>query len=185
MFIQRHGESEANANKIFSCKIYDPELTETGIKQIQELVPFYQGKNISKIVSSPSLRAKQTAAIISEALKFEYEIDDDLIEVNLGELEGKTYEVSHRLKIFHGIIENWVIGDKQLKFVGGETYYEVKARIDRLLTKYRDRDDVLLVAHNTFFAIMMSDKLKYESTPDLFMRRGGHAEYKNGEWIIY
>lgn len=185
MFIQRHGESEANANKIFSCKKYDPELTETGIEQIRNLIPFYNDKNITKIISSPSLRAKQTAAIISEALGLDYEIDEDLIEVDLGDLEGKTYQVSHRLKIFHGIIENWVIGDKQLKFVGGETYQSVRSRIDRLLDKYQEREDVLLVAHNTLFAIMISDKVEFEHTSELFMRRGGHAEYKESKWIIF
>lgn len=185
MFIQRHGESVANEKKIFSCKNFDPELTENGIKQIEALVEFYKDKKIKKIVVSPSLRAIQTVEIISEAIGVEYEVDDELIEVDLGDLEGKTYEVSHRLKIFHGIIENWVWGDKQLKFVGGESYKEVEARVSRLRKEYLDRDDVLLVAHNTLFAIMMSFDRTVESTSDLFMRRGGYAEYKNGEWVIY
>jgi len=185
MFIQRHGESIANEKKIFSCKKYDPELTENGIKQIEFLSEFYADKKIKKIVSSPSLRAIQTVKIISEAIAVDYEIDNDLIEVDLGDLEGKTYEVSHRLKIFHGIIENWVWGDKQLKFVGGESYKDVEARVSRIREEYLNRDDVLLVAHNTLFAIMMSFDRTVDSTSDLFMRRGGNAEYKNGEWIIY
>lgn len=89
MFIQRHGESVANEKKIFSCKNFDPELTENGIKQIEALVEFYKDKKIKKIVVSPSLRAIQTVEIISEAIGVEYEVDDELIEVDLGDLEGK------------------------------------------------------------------------------------------------
>lgn len=185
MLIQRHGESEANARKIFSCKNFDPELTKEGIKQIEEVASFYQSRNISKIISSPSTRALQTAEIICKALNLGYEIDNDLIEVDLGDLEGKSYEPSHRMKIFHGIITNWVEGDKQLKFVGGETYNDVKTRIEKLRNLYLDKEDVLLVAHNTLFAIMMSYEKKVNHISELFMRRGGLAEFKAGEWIIY
>lgn len=185
MFIQRHGESEANARKIFSCKNFDPELTEDGIKQIESVVPFYESRKISKVISSPSIRALQTSDIICKAINLDYEIDDDLIEVDLGDLEGKSYEPSHRMKIFHGIISNWVEGDKQLKFVGGENYKDVKTRIERIRNKHLETDDVLLVAHNTLFALMMSFEKRVDHISELFMRRGGHAEYKNGEWIVY
>ena len=185
MLIQRHGESEANARKIFSCKNFDPELTEDGIRQIESTIPFYSSRNISKVICSPSIRARQTADILCKNLNLEYEIDDDLIEVDLGDLEGKSYEPSHRMKIFHGIISNWVEGDKQLKFVGGESYFDVKKRIEKLRDLYLQEKDVLLVAHNTLFAIMMSYERKEDHVSKLFLRRGGHAEYKDGEWIIY
>ncbi len=185
MLIQRHGESEANARKIFSCKKYDPEITEEGKKQIEATLPFYKSKKINKVICSPSLRARQSADIICKELNLVYEIDNDLIEVDLGDLEGKSYEPSHRMKIFHGIITNWVEGDKQLNFTNGENYQDVKNRIEKLRNLYLDKEDVLLVAHNTLFALMMSYEKKVNHISELFMRRGGHAEYKNGEWIIY
>lgn len=185
MFIQRHGESEANLRKIFSCKSFDPELTETGLQQVKDLIPFYKSKNISKIISSPSIRAIQTAEILSKALALEYEINEDLIEVDLGDLEGKSYEPSHRMQIFHGILINWLQGDKQLKFVGGETYYQVEDRINRLREKYLEEEKTLLVAHNTLFAVMMSYERSFEHISELFMPRGGHAEYNKGTWLVY
>jgi broad specificity phosphatase PhoE len=42
MFLQRHGESETNISKLFTCRKIDPSITENGRKQIEDKAYFYR-----------------------------------------------------------------------------------------------------------------------------------------------
>lgn len=96
----RHGEGYHNINKQFSCSIDSKaELTPNGIDGVKrsalelilELKLSKQLNNL-KIYSSPLLRARQTAKIISNMLEINEEsivYDDRLKEVDMGEYDEK------------------------------------------------------------------------------------------------
>ena len=58
----------------------DPELADRGHEQAQRLVQALAGDEVTALYSSPSLRARQTAAPVEEALGLTAEIDDGLAE---------------------------------------------------------------------------------------------------------
>jgi broad specificity phosphatase PhoE len=89
MFFVRHGESVANSANIVSP--LDTNLTKKGMEQSIALGCVLKNKKITKIVSSPLIRARQTAEIIAETIKIpENKIlfIKELEEKRLGKLEG-------------------------------------------------------------------------------------------------
>lgn len=185
MYIQRHGESEANAQRIYSCLKIDPPLTSDGRKQIESFLDYYSQLDIDKIISSPSTRAIQTAEIIADQLGLSISIDNKLHEVIMGDLEGLPQDDEENIKLFSSILENWFNGDKTKAFPNGESYQDVKNRIDHVYNNYLYQEKTLLVAHATFFACLIGRQLTYnESVFELFLPRAGRGKYENGKWIM-
>ncbi|CAN5678184.1 MAG: histidine phosphatase family protein [Rubrobacteraceae bacterium] len=58
----------------------DAALTEEGVRQSERLADFLSDKGISRIISSPFLRARRSALPLSERLGVEIEDDDRLAE---------------------------------------------------------------------------------------------------------
>ena len=151
LYITRHGESEANALKIISNRDLPHALTDTGRIQTASLAEKLRGKPISRIYTSPILRAKQTAEILSLSLGVPMECVDALREPDCGVLEGRGDAeawVEHNFwkeEWFHGRALNR--GPH-----GGETCKEVCKRLGKfvknLVTYYRDTEsELLLVTH--------------------------------------
>lgn len=89
----RHGESIGNAESRWQGQS-DYALTEKGRKQAQALANRWksEGAKFDVIISSPLVRAKETAEIIASALDMKVELDPILLERNIGEMEGLTVE---------------------------------------------------------------------------------------------
>jgi 2,3-bisphosphoglycerate-dependent phosphoglycerate mutase len=90
IFLLRHAESTGNSKGLFQGHS-DFELSEIGIKQAQRLALRWstEGMNFDKIVSSPLLRARQTAEIISNALGTEIELQPTWMERDIGSYTGR------------------------------------------------------------------------------------------------
>lgn len=65
LYLLRHGESKANADRIFAARKIDPPLTERGIKQAIMQAEALKEMEFSAIYASPLLRAQHTANIIN------------------------------------------------------------------------------------------------------------------------
>lgn len=87
----RHGESEANIRGILSDELNHYSLTDNGRKQAERIGHTLDGYHIDGIFSSPVLRARETAGIISKILNVRVEIDNGLRESGLGDLNGKPF----------------------------------------------------------------------------------------------
>ena len=92
LYFIRHAESEANKKRILASRLPFP-LTEEGKEdarriagELKERVP------ISRIISSPLLRAKQTAEAFSEAYGVPISLDEKLSEQDLGTFAGMSYD---------------------------------------------------------------------------------------------
>ncbi len=90
----RHGESVVNVQGRMSSDAQGNPLTEKGVAQAEAIALELRKLKVGKIVSSPVLRARQTADIISRGLGLEIEIgqDDRLRERGFGKLEGKLVQ---------------------------------------------------------------------------------------------
>jgi broad specificity phosphatase PhoE len=89
----RHGESVGNVESRWQGQS-DYILTEKGRAQARALAQRWksEGVNFDLIISSPLVRAKETAEIIASALNSPVELDPILMERHIGEMEGLTAE---------------------------------------------------------------------------------------------
>lgn len=140
LYVARHGETRWNAlNKV--CGRTDIPLTELGMKQAEDLADRIDGLGIDLIISSPMIRARETARPAARRLGLEIITDDRLIEQNYGNYEGVDRQNP-------GFLQN----KRQFAFryPGGESMMDVAHRIygllEELKEKYPNRN-VLLVCH--------------------------------------
>ena len=93
MYIFRHGQSEDNAEFIFSGW-RDPGLTQKGIEHAEVLAEKIKDKKLQMLISSPQKRAIETMKIAIAknpyAKKLEITTDDRIKERSYGELQGKS-----------------------------------------------------------------------------------------------
>jgi probable phosphoglycerate mutase len=85
----RHGESYTNRNGILSNELNKYRLTEEGIEQARFTGEQLKGLKFDGIISSPVLRAVETANIINQYLNLEIKTDSRAIESDFGEYNGK------------------------------------------------------------------------------------------------
>lgn len=140
LYVARHGETGWNAlNKV--CGRTDIPLTELGMKQAEDLADRVDGLGIDLIISSPMIRARETARPAARRLGLEIIMDDRLIEQNYGIYEGVDRQNP-------GFLQN----KRQFAFryPGGESMMDVAHRVygflEELKEKYPNRN-VLLVCH--------------------------------------
>ena len=87
LFVVRHGETERSAQHIYSGQA-DVPLTDTGREQARIAGERLAREGIDAVWSSPLCRATDTAEAISSATGAPVKIDERLIEVDYGDLEG-------------------------------------------------------------------------------------------------
>lgn len=81
----RHGQSTWNAANRMHGDTLHPPLTELGRRQAGQAANALAGVNVAAVLSSPAIRAQQTAAVIAERLGLEVRTDALLAEKGLDE----------------------------------------------------------------------------------------------------
>lgn len=150
-YFVRHGQTVWNVeNKI--CGATDIALTELGHQQALETGRriVEQGIHADEILSSPLIRAADTARHISEITGIPMRIEPRLIEQNFGKYESTARNGAE----FHE-------AKKQManRYDGGESMLKLSQRIYNLLDEIgRESDEktYILVAHNGIARIVES-----------------------------
>lgn len=138
VYIVRHGEVPHNALKQYNTA--DEDLTELGIKQAMELSEKIKDKHFDVIISSPLIRAKHTAEIISNSKLIV--IDDRLSERDCGDLIGKPLDETNREEYW-----NYFTNLQQGTSENIQDFFKrVYNFLDELKTKRYN--SVLIVAHS-------------------------------------
>lgn len=88
----RHGESLGNANGLIQGQS-DLGLTLKGIEQATKVASYWNSQKVefNLIISSPLIRAQQTAEIIADQLKVPIEYNHLWKERGFGEIDGSVY----------------------------------------------------------------------------------------------
>ena len=87
VYLVRHGETEYSARHAYSGQA-EIALTQTGREQARRVGERLAGAGVDAVYSSPLGRASETAKAITEATGVPLTIDERLIEVDYGPLEG-------------------------------------------------------------------------------------------------
>jgi broad specificity phosphatase PhoE len=90
IYFARHGESQANIQRVFSNRGLKHPLTPAGRLQAAQLARRLQDRSVTCIYSSPVLRAVETSIVVAHALGIDYEVADALRENDVGVLEGRA-----------------------------------------------------------------------------------------------
>lgn len=143
----RHGQSEANHAGILQGQIDSP-LSEAGRGQARRVAQEWLANDVrfDHIVSSPLLRARQTAEIVAEILdaNAKIEIDPVWMERAFGDLEGKTFsqiqQIEPPVDYFHPFEPIGGDGESQL-----DLYLRAARALQKLVRSPNTR--ILVVSH--------------------------------------
>jgi len=146
-FLLRHGQTiyqKENRDLIYlDNENYSLSLTEEGKQKIENQAQKLKEDKIDLIFSSPYLRTKQSAQIASEVLGKEIIFDERLIDIKMGEFEGKPTSVYDDFFL-----------SKKLGFIqhqkDGENWADVLKRMEEFLNdvenKYQNKN-ILVISH--------------------------------------
>ena len=179
LYFMRHGQSAHNVTWKLSAAAPGPPLTEAGRAQVRDRIPYLRACAPRAILSSPLLRARQTAEIVASALGLPVEVDDDLREMNVGSLEGRSDPAS--VALVQNAAEFWLdAGDLDYRPApGAESGGEAVARVEGLVRRLageRPHGDVLLVSHATLLQTSLSvlcENVRGDSDPERWLKNAG------------
>jgi probable phosphoglycerate mutase len=97
IYFTRHRESHANILRQISNRGLAYPLTRRGREQAVALADKLQDCAITRVYSSPLLRAIETSIIIANHLDVAYEVVDALREYDCGIAEGRADEVGWQM----------------------------------------------------------------------------------------
>ncbi|MEU1243061.1 bifunctional RNase H/acid phosphatase [Micromonospora parva] len=161
LILVRHGETPYTEQRRYSGR-GDVPLSERGRAQagatgarVAELAP-----SVAAVLSSPLSRCTATAAAIAGALgDVPVRTEDDLIECDFGQWEGRTFaEVREQ---WPGEMDAW-LASPRIAPPGGESFTHVAERANRviagLLTAYPG-ETVVVVSHVSPIKLVLRDAL--------------------------
>ena len=152
LYVARHGQTQWNVD-LKVCGRTDIPLTQIGLEQAQLLAQDAVGRGIDVIISSPMLRAQQTAGAVAQALGLPVLTDGRLIEQDYGACEG----VDRLDPVFLACKRNF-----GTRYPGGESMLDLACRVydllDEIPVKYAGHT-VLLVCHG---GVMRSIRTYFE-----------------------
>ena len=159
LYFVRHGESEANTRRVISNRESPFGLTDLGRQQAKSLADKLKDIPITAIFSSPVLRARETADILSQLLRQTYQITEALREYDCGILEEQSDAASW--KLHREIYEDWTLHHNyQRQPEGGECFLDIQNRFLPLIKSLTNdglhtNHHVLIVGHGGLFQLML------------------------------
>ena len=160
-YFARHGQTDWNTLRKVQGTT-DIPLNENGIRQAYQLCDYLKENSISftKIYSSYQTRAVQTAEIAAEQFNTGYETVKGLEEMNLGLLEGHTWD--EILSMYAEEFELWQADRRYSTSPGGESYQMVLERVFQVLDYILEQNDaasegnVLIITHGAVIMTLLA-----------------------------
>ena len=146
----RHGATDWNRQGLFQGRTDNP-LNDDGIAQAHAAAEKLRAIELGQVVSSPLLRAVQTAEIIASMAARSVTLDQGLIELDFGSFEGKPVR---ELMVQHG--KSNAQGLVDMLPADSEPWADVAARAMRSISQWLERHpeaEILFVCHD---AVMQS-----------------------------
>lgn len=140
IYLIRHGETDWNKKGLVQGRINNP-LNKNGENQAFELSNKFKGLKINGLITSSLGRAKETINIIKNNNNWELKLieDDNFIERDFGELEGKSVEEYRLVSDFttiKGCERNETLERR------------VKSGIEKIINSYEQNDLILVASHS-------------------------------------
>eukprot|EP01097_Dermamoeba_algensis_P009625 TRINITY_DN6854_c0_g1_i1.p1 TRINITY_DN6854_c0_g1~~TRINITY_DN6854_c0_g1_i1.p1 ORF type:complete len:239 (-),score=67.76 TRINITY_DN6854_c0_g1_i1:196-912(-) len=178
LILVRHGETDFNKQQRVQGKGSDIPLNEEGITQASRLGVRLRAEKIDFVAVSPLKRAIQTAEKLLEEYKITNEepvpplfLHEGLMEMNMGELEGKVVSPTldspeNMIKVVAELVMRWKNEEYDLCFPGGgESPLEAQRRatkaVEEILSIHaKEAKTILIVSHAAILQILLSSLLR-------------------------
>ena len=151
LWLIRHGATDNNHARPprLQGQGVDAELSEEGTRQARQTAALLAECQADTVYSSPLLRARQTAQLIAEPHQLAVKTVDELIEVDVGQWEGRPWDEIERdwPEAYRAFVADAGVNP----YLGGETLTDVQARVtpvfERLLAENLGRQ-IIVIAHS-------------------------------------
>jgi ribonuclease H / adenosylcobalamin/alpha-ribazole phosphatase len=144
----RHGQTPMSVQKRYAGRS-DVPLTDVGVQQAAAAAKRLASAGLGVIVTSPLLRAAQTAQEVAAVTGAAVVTDEGFRETDFGAWEGLTFaEVRER---WPAEVTAW-LADPEVAPPGGESFADVSLRVTAALHRVlaaREGQTVLIVSHVT------------------------------------
>ena len=166
LLLVRHGVSEHNTSDVISGGTSNPNLSQAGVKQVEEVSKIIDNNKIDQVYASPLIRAKRTAQILTDFQK-DIITDDRLKEMDFGSWEGQHAE-ELKVKCPDAFDDLGTINSKYTKYAkNGETFEQVADRVEEFLAEiqpYSNDKTIMVVCHGFVIRSLIARwfKLKIE-----------------------
>ncbi|MBI2056591.1 MAG: class I tRNA ligase family protein [Candidatus Sungbacteria bacterium] len=171
--IMRHGESTANVKHIVASSGEDFPLTKRGKVQALRAAKALRRRGIDLIVSSPVLRAKETAESVAATLGIkEIKFDKRLAEINVGVFDGRDVADYHHY--FRSLEQKF-----EKEAPDGESLADVRRRTFSLLQdleKTYQGKTILLVSHEYPLWMLYAAAQGYSKNETITLKKGKKKE---------
>jgi probable phosphoglycerate mutase len=151
----RHGQTEHTPERRFSGR-NDLPLSRTGRAEAEAAAARAAELGIEVVVASPLRRTRETAEIVAGALGLPVTFDEDLVELDFGDIEGLTFDEAAAK---HPLAARRFWSDVTVAAPGGESVADVSARVSRarrrILSEHAGRT-VLVVSHVTPIKLLLA-----------------------------
>jgi alpha-ribazole phosphatase len=156
----RHAEAEESARGRCYGSL-DVGLSARGRSQCAALGDALACEHVASIVSSPRIRALETARAIAERHELGVQVDPAVRELDFGELEGRAYdEIATSMPDLYA---EWMTNPTRVRFPGGESYADLAHRALRAVEALRrslSGQTVVVVTHGGVVRAVVADALE-------------------------
>jgi phosphoserine phosphatase len=150
VYLVRHGATDANLRRpyVLQGRRIDLPLSKLGRQQAEATSRALEQRPIQAIFTSPLRRAVETATIIARPHKLEPQSIDALIECDVGNWEGLSWEEIERRDSSY--LKAFEADPAAVPYAGGESFQQVQDRaipaLDQLIRN--STGDIAVVTHN-------------------------------------
>ena len=161
LFLVRHGETEWERTRRVAGR-RDLGLTDLGLAQAAVVTERLAGLEIAEILSSPLVRAFDTAELISKPHGIEVGRDPRLTDVNVGRWEGKTYR---EVEASPEYVE-FLRGPRLTTIPGGESLVSIRDRVvasvEQALEGNELGSNIVVISHAIVVRVLLAHYLGKE-----------------------
>lgn len=193
VYFVRHGNKEKsrdyNHHYNEALKIMDEPLSELGREDAQRIARYFKDVDLKKIYVSQYIRTHQTAAPTAESKNIDVIEDRRVNEINNGALRNMSDEEVK--SAYPQLWDDLMKHSGDVRFPGGETGEEVKARQDSFLNDIlSERGDILVVSHDGYIRLLMCNILglpvymRYKFKTNMGGISAVYFDHEYNEWKI-
>ncbi|RYE18523.1 MAG: histidine phosphatase family protein [Sphingobacteriales bacterium] len=156
LYIVRHGQTDLNKQGIVQGRGMNTDLNEEGRKQAAQFFEAYKAVPFDKIYISELKRTQQSIQQFID-LGLPYEKLAGLDELAWGILEGQPSTPENKAA-FLDLMRSWLDGQLDVKFEGGESPNEVKARQEeaiKIIMSHPEEKNVLICMHGRAMRLLL------------------------------
>lgn len=162
VFLIRHGQTGFSLNNKL-CSRADEPLNNNGIHEIKRLTAFLNTRNKPDIIiTSPLIRAKQTAEIIANNYNIIPIESKELREIDFGDWEGLTFNEIKNKQPDEFI--KWMKHPDKFTPTNGESIIDLNKRINSLMNKVINNSEknstIYLITHGGPIRSVLINALK-------------------------